>query len=108
MDKIQYVGFSASESCRVYTFYVIDESKKAREFLVEVPDEAFRSFPLKFQDCPGLCFAILKRELNEESQVRGLRARTNVYVGEQDIKEYLRRQYRSKRQRSGLRHRTGS
>lgn len=87
---IQYVGFNVAASSRMYSFDVID-TEGARKFTVKIQSEAFRPAALKLQDGPGVCFARLKHELENET----LEARVSAYlsIGEQDIQEYVERHY---------------
>ena|SRR5690242_11117119 len=85
---IQYVGFSEEHASRIYNFDVID-AKESRHFTVEVRLEAFRPLLLKFQDGPDLCFACLKKGLQEETP--DARAVSHLSVGEQDVQGYLER-----------------
>jgi hypothetical protein len=78
-----------------YSFHVVDASEETREFTVKVQSEAFRSSSFKFQDGPGICFARLKQELEEETQES--RAEADLHIGKQDIDEYLERHYPRKR-----------
>ena len=89
--QIQYVGFNVAASSRIYNFHVVETPEKTREFMLEVQFEAFRLSSLKFQDGPGLCLARLKRELDGETQK--LRAPACLYIGKDDIEEYLERHY---------------
>lgn len=85
---IQYVGFNIAASSRVYNFDVIG-IEEVREFTVKVQSEAFRPAALKLQDGPGICFARLKQELQEETPEA--RAEAHLSIAELDIQEYLER-----------------
>ena len=63
---IQYVGFNVATSSRIYDFDVIDTAE-VRKFSVKVQSDAFRPARLKLQDGPGICFALLKQELQGET-----------------------------------------
>ena len=94
---IQYVGFKVAASSRIYNFDVID-TQDAREFTVEVQSETFRSARLKLQEGPDICFTRLKQELERETQAS--RAEPHLGIREEDITEYVGRNYpprRSKR-----------
>jgi hypothetical protein len=88
---IQYVDFTLSEGTRSYTFDVIDTAGKPREFTVIVPVVAFRQSGLKAQDGPGICYARVVRELERETG--DSRAETLLQIKEQDIQEYMAKQY---------------
>lgn len=101
---IQYVGFSLSDSSRVYSFHVIDTPENTREFTVKVQSEAFRGGNLRLQDGPGICFSRLKQEL--EGEAEGSPAEAGLSIRQQDIQEYVERQYpgkaNGKRRRAAL------
>jgi hypothetical protein len=82
---IQYIGFEAGHNSRIYNFDVID-AKESRHFTVELPLEAFRPLHLGFQDGPEICFACLKKGLQEET---GAPAGAHLNVGELDVRAYL-------------------
>jgi hypothetical protein len=85
---IQYVGFNVATSSRIYDFDVIDTAE-VRKFSVKVQSDAFRPARLKLQDGPGICFALLKQEL--EGETPEARVGAHLSIGEQDIQEYLGR-----------------
>jgi hypothetical protein len=89
---IQYVGFNVASSSRVYDFDVIDTAE-VRKFTVKVQSDAFRPARLKLQDGPGICFALLKQEL--EGETPEARVGADLSIGEQDIQEYLGRNTRA-------------
>jgi len=93
--NIQYIGLIVAAASRAYTFRVIDTPNEIRQFIVKVRSQAFRSTGLKFQDGPGICLARLKRELERETQ--GSPANPDLYTEEQDVREYLLKQYPRKR-----------
>ena len=95
---IQYLGFDSSNGSRVYAFHVIAAPEEARDFTVRVHSTAFRPDGLKLQDGPGICFARLGRELQE--QTPDYRAKDHLIIGELDIKEYLERHHPPKPKRT--------
>lgn len=60
---IQYVGFRASCSGRVYTFSVREPGALPREFTLTIPNEAFASHRARYQDAPDICSLRLHQEL---------------------------------------------
>ena len=90
---IQYVGFDASPSSRVYTFHVIDVPYEARDFTVQIHSKAFRPDRLSLQDGPGICYARLVQELRGRTSESP--ADSFMSVGERDIDDYIE-QHRSK------------
>ena len=83
---IQYVGFDVGHDSRIYKFDVID-GKESRHFTVEIRLEAFQPLLLRFQEGPDICFACLKKGLQEETP--DARARAHLNVGEPDVQAYL-------------------
>jgi hypothetical protein len=88
---IQYVGSDNSISSRIYTFHVIDPPGGARDFTVKIRSEEFCPGRLKYQDGPGISSARLQRELEGETQES--RAKPDLCIDEQDIREYRAQQY---------------
>jgi len=86
---IQFVGFRDGACSRVYRFDVIF-NRETREFTVQVQAEMFGPARLKVQDGPSICFERLRRELQNETL--NLRARSDLNVGDGDVREYLERQ----------------
>lgn len=83
---IQYAGFNEGHDSRIYNFEVID-ARESRHFTVEVRLEAFQPLLLRFQDGPEICFACLKKGLQEETP--DARARAHLNVGQLDVQAYL-------------------
>ena len=88
---IQYHGFSLRAASRVYAYRVIDSPQEAREFTVDVQNDAFRSPPLRIQDGPGICYARLKQELGRETTESP--TEPHLHIGQSDIQEYVERTY---------------
>lgn len=84
---IQYVGFNGRAGSRAYDFHVIEAAREPRDFTVEIHSEAFRPSQLRFQDGPDICFARLKKGLQEETQEA--RAEGHLNINEQDVRAYL-------------------
>jgi len=92
---IQYVGFHVAPTLRIYAFRVAELLKETREFTVKIKLQAFRVTPLRFQDGPDICFARLKQALEAETSESPVAP--DLYVGEQEIREYLERRHPRKR-----------
>jgi hypothetical protein len=60
---VQYVGFKVKEIFREYSFMVRETSSDAREFTLTIPNEAFNSHRVRYQDGPDICSLKLHREL---------------------------------------------
>jgi len=63
---VQYAGFTSKQLVREYCFLVRDVSSKPREFTFTIPNEAFRSNRVRYQDAPEICSIKLQRELAEQ------------------------------------------
>jgi len=96
---IQYAGFIAAATARIYAFRVADALQKAREFTVRVRLAAFRPAALKFQEGPQICLARLERELEGETPESS--ANAHLCVEEQDIQEYVQQRHPRKRSLMG-------
>ncbi len=59
---VQYLGFQATLLAREYTFKV-REAGVEREFTLNIPNEAFLSHRVNYQDAPGICSQRLQAEL---------------------------------------------
>ena len=84
---IQYVGFNGRAGSRAYDFNVIEAAREPRNFTVEIQSEAFGPSHLRFQDGPDICFARLKKGLQEETQEA--RAEGHLNINEHDVRVYL-------------------
>ncbi len=92
---IQYDGLVVARASRDYNFLVIDALRESRQFTVKVPLDLFRSTSLQYQDGPSICFELLQKELDIETQESLAKSRLNI--GEQDIQQYMERHYQRKR-----------
>ncbi len=93
--QIQYEGLVVAPTSRDYNFLVIDALRESRQFTVKVPLDMFRSTSLQYQDGPSICFELLQKELNSETQESLAKSRLNI--GEQNIRDYMERHYQRKR-----------
>jgi hypothetical protein len=59
---VQYLGFRAGFEEREYTFQV-REAGIEREFTLDIPNEAFLSKRITYQDAPAVCSRRLQAEL---------------------------------------------
>ncbi|HEV8384353.1 MAG TPA: hypothetical protein VGQ11_05730 [Candidatus Acidoferrales bacterium] len=60
---VQYVGFEAQASVRMYKFRVREAETEPREFTLAIANEAFNSHRARFQDAPDICSLKLHQEL---------------------------------------------
>ena len=63
---VQYVGFKVTSLVREYTFSV-REATGAREFILNIANEAFVSHRARYQDAPAICALRLSAELAANS-----------------------------------------
>jgi hypothetical protein len=59
---VQYLGFQAKLLMREYTFQV-REAGTEREYTLNIPNEAFLSHNVQYQDAPAICSQRLQAEL---------------------------------------------
>jgi hypothetical protein len=60
---VQFVGFESKAVGREYRFTVRQPSLEPREFTLTIPNEAFNSRLVRFQDAPDICSHRLHVEL---------------------------------------------
>jgi hypothetical protein len=60
---VQFVGFQSKPLFREYTFTVRERETEPREYTVSIPNEAFDSRRVRYQDAPDICSHKLHREL---------------------------------------------
>jgi hypothetical protein len=60
---VQFVGFQSKPQFREYTFTVRERETEPREYTVSIPNEAFDSRRVRYQDAPDICSHKLHREL---------------------------------------------
>ena len=60
--QVEYVSFKASEATREYHLRV-RRGTDIHDFTVAIPNEAFLSGRVRYQDAPDVCFLKVQREL---------------------------------------------
>lgn len=60
---VEYVGFSADDVYRRYTLRVRLATDETHDFVLMIPNEAFLSRRLRYQDAPEICYLRLQRDL---------------------------------------------
>jgi hypothetical protein len=60
---LQYIGFETKGQGRDYSFQVRYAAEDVRDFTLTIPNEAFLSHRVKYQDAPDVCSLKLRREL---------------------------------------------
>jgi len=61
---IQFVDCQPQALVRQYSFHVL-QSGEARDFTLTIPNEAFESHRVRYQDGPDICTLRLRRELSD-------------------------------------------
>lgn len=60
---VSYVGFESKLLVREYRFTVKEGAGESREFCLTIPNEAFVTHRVSYQDAPSICSQRLHREL---------------------------------------------
>jgi hypothetical protein len=60
---VQFVGFQSKSEFREYTFTVREAATEPREYTLSIPNEAFDTHRVRYQDAPDICSHKLHREL---------------------------------------------
>jgi hypothetical protein len=83
--QVEYVDFTATKAMREYRLRV-RRGTDVRDFTVAIPNEAFLSGRVRYQDAPDICFLKIQRELaaGEDGKLpaRALR------MTDQELEEY--------------------
>jgi hypothetical protein len=82
---VEYVGFKAREAAREYTLRV-KQAGGSDDFTLSIPNEAFISRRVRYQDGPDICFLRLQREL--AALGGALPASTHLAITDEEIEEY--------------------
>ena len=83
-SHVEYLGFAAKAQAREYTLRV-KRGEDSHEFTLAIPNEAFLSRRVRYQDGPELCFLKLQRELL--TCLDGLPS-ASLSVTDADLEEY--------------------
>jgi hypothetical protein len=60
---VEYVGFTSRGASREYTLRVRPPAGEPHDFTLAIPNEAFLTRRVRYQDAPEICFLKLQREL---------------------------------------------
>jgi hypothetical protein len=60
--QVAYVDFTAAEGVRQYRLRV-RQGADSHDFTVAIPNEAFLSGRIRYQDAPDICFLKIQREI---------------------------------------------
>jgi len=95
--KVEYVGFAPSVAAREYHLRV-RMGAEAHDFTVAVPNEAFLSHRVRYQDAAEVCFIKLQRALEASGDMLPERA---LSITDAELEEYrVSRAPKSPRRRS--------
>ena len=61
--QIEYLGFTSQPKTRHYTLRVRLGAGDPHDVRLAIPNEAFLSRRLRYQDAPEICFLIVQREI---------------------------------------------
>jgi hypothetical protein len=82
---VEYLAFTAGEATRVYHLRV-RQGTEFHDFTVAIPNEAFLSGRVRYQDAPDICFLKVQREIAaREDESLPPRA---LSMTEQELEEY--------------------
>src|SRR5690348_17594124 len=82
---MQYVGFESKGRGREYAFQVRYAAEDVRDFTLTIPNEAFTSHRVRYQDAPDVCSLKLRRELMADANHP---SRTNFAISDGELEEY--------------------
>jgi hypothetical protein len=82
---MQYMGFESKARGREYRFEVRCAAEDLREFTLTIPDEAFNSRRVRYQDAPDVCSLKLKRELITNADCP---SRTSFSITDAELDDY--------------------
>lgn len=82
---VEYVGFAARGAAREYTLRVRQAAGDCHDFTLAIPNEAFLSRRVRYQDAPEICFLKLQREL---AALAGGLPERHLSITDADLDEY--------------------
>jgi hypothetical protein len=82
--NVEYLDFTAGEVAREYHLRV-RRGAEAHDVTVVIPNEAFLSGRVRYQDAPDVCFLKIQKELTEAEG--GVPART-LRMSDEELEEY--------------------
>jgi hypothetical protein len=84
--QVEYVGFKTEGASREYALRVREAGGEPRDITVAIPNEAFLSRRVRYQDAPEICFLKLQRELG--ACPAGAFPAAYLNVTDSDLEEY--------------------
>jgi hypothetical protein len=82
---VEYLDFKAGEGTREY-YLRVRRGDESHDFTVAIPNEAFLSGRVRYQDAPDICFLKMQKEL-AALEDEGFPARS-LRMTEQELEEY--------------------
>ena len=82
---MQYVGFESKDQGREYSFQVRYAVEGIRDFTLTIPNEAFDSHRVRYQDAPDVCALKLRRELAANANHP---SKTNFPITDTELEDY--------------------
>jgi hypothetical protein len=82
---VEYLAFTAGEATREYHLRV-RQGTEFHDFTVAIPNEAFLSGRVRYQDAPDICFLKVQREFAARED-EGLPDRS-LSMSDQELEEY--------------------
>ena len=91
---VEYMGFESKENGREYNFQVRYGAGEVRDFTLTIPNEAFTSNRVRYQDAPDLCSLKLRRELMANANHP---SKANFLITDSELDDYRSGHYKSPR-----------
>lgn len=82
---IQFMGFESKATVREYTFTVRENSAELRDYTLTIPNEAFNTRRVSYQDGPDVCSAKLRSELAANGNHL---VETRLQISDLDLENY--------------------
>jgi hypothetical protein len=82
--KSEYLGFTVNKTSRVYRLRIRQEGV-SHEFTLTIPNLAFTTNRVRYQDAPEICFLKLERELTASTDSL---PDSNLQVTDAELDEY--------------------
>ncbi len=83
--QVEYVDFTATDAVREYRLRV-RRGADIRDVRVAIPNDAFLSGRVRYQDAPDVCFLKIQRELAAGEE--GALPATELRMTDQELEEY--------------------
>jgi hypothetical protein len=83
---VEYLDFTAGDATRVYRLRV-RRGTEFHAFTVAIPNEAFLSGRVRYQDAPDICFIKVQQELAAR-EAEGIPPARALSMSDQELEEY--------------------